>query len=85
MNERTYHKVLSSVVHKLLHPLLAVLTPHMRLYKQLNWTRPTSKRQCAWSPNHEFVGSGCRRWTVSAVRTALRSRAQYMPSIFPPR
>jgi hypothetical protein len=34
MNERTYHKVLSTVVHKLLHPILAVLTPHMRLYKQ---------------------------------------------------
>jgi hypothetical protein len=33
MNERTYHKVLSTVVHELLHPLLAVLTPHMRLYK----------------------------------------------------
>jgi hypothetical protein len=41
--------------------------------------------QCAWSPNHEFAGSGCRRRTVSAVRTALRSRAQYMSSIFPPR
>jgi hypothetical protein len=33
MNERTYHEVLSTVVHELLHPLLAVLTPHMRLYK----------------------------------------------------
>jgi len=33
MNEQTYHKVVSTVVHKLLHPLLAVLTPHMRLYK----------------------------------------------------
>ena len=44
MNERTYHKVLSTVVHKLLHPLLAVLTPHMRLYKQLYWTRLSSKR-----------------------------------------
>jgi hypothetical protein len=30
MNERTYHEVLSTVVHELLHPLLAVLTPHMR-------------------------------------------------------
>jgi hypothetical protein len=33
MIERTYHKVLSMVVHELLHPLLAVLTPHVRLYK----------------------------------------------------
>jgi hypothetical protein len=31
MNEQTYHEVLSTVVHELLHPLLAVLTPHMRL------------------------------------------------------
>jgi len=45
MNERTYHEVLSTVVHELLHPLLAVLTPHMRLYKQLHWTRFTSKRR----------------------------------------
>jgi hypothetical protein len=45
MNERTYHEVLSTVVHELLHPLLAVLTPHMRLYKQLHWTRLTSKRR----------------------------------------
>jgi len=45
MNERTYHEVLSMVVHKLLHPLLAVLTPHMRLYKQLHGTRLTSKRR----------------------------------------
>jgi len=45
MNERTYHKVLSTVVHELLHPLLAVLTPHMRLYKQLHWTWFTSKRR----------------------------------------
>jgi hypothetical protein len=33
MIERTYHEVLSTVVHELLHPLLAVLTLHMRLYK----------------------------------------------------
>jgi len=31
MNEQTYHEVLSTVVHELLPPLLAVLTPHMRL------------------------------------------------------
>jgi hypothetical protein len=37
---------------------------------------------CAWSPNHEFVGSGCRRHTVSAVRTAQTSHAQYMPPIY---
>jgi len=35
MVERTYHKVLSAVVDALLHPPLAVFTPHMRLYKQL--------------------------------------------------
>ena len=44
MIERTYHEVLSTVVHELLHPLLAILTPYMRLYKQLHWTRLTSKR-----------------------------------------
>jgi hypothetical protein len=36
MIERTYHEVLSMVVHELLHSLLAILTPHMRLYKQLH-------------------------------------------------
>jgi hypothetical protein len=45
MNERTYHEVLSMVVYELLHPLLAVLTPYMRLYKQLHWTRLKSKRR----------------------------------------
>jgi hypothetical protein len=45
MIERTYHEVLSTVVHELLHPLLAVLTPHMHLYKQLHWTRLMSKRR----------------------------------------
>jgi len=45
MNERTYHEVLSTVVLELLHPLLAVFTPHMRLYKQLHWTWFTSKRR----------------------------------------
>jgi hypothetical protein len=45
MIDRTYHKVLSTVVHELLHPLLAVLTPHVRLYKQLHWTQLTSKRR----------------------------------------
>jgi hypothetical protein len=45
MNERTYHEVLSTVVHELLHPLLVVLTSHMRLYKLLHWTRFTSKRR----------------------------------------
>jgi len=44
MNERTYHEVLSKVVHELLHPLLAVLTKHMRLYKELHWIGLTSKR-----------------------------------------
>jgi hypothetical protein len=45
MIERTYHKVLRTVVHELLHPLLVVLTPHVRLYKQLHWARLTSKRR----------------------------------------
>ena len=35
MVEQTYHEVLSVVVNKLLHPLLAVFTSHMHLYKQL--------------------------------------------------
>ena len=35
MIERTYHEVLSMVVHELLHPFLAILTSHVRLYKQL--------------------------------------------------
>jgi hypothetical protein len=43
MVEWTYHKVLRAVVNELLHPLLAVLTSHMRLYKQLHWARLTSK------------------------------------------
>jgi hypothetical protein len=45
MIERTYHKVLSMVVHELMHPFLAVLTPHVRLYKQLHWVQLTSKRR----------------------------------------
>jgi hypothetical protein len=45
MVEQTYHKVLSTVVNELLRPLLAVLTPHMRLNKQLHWARLTSKRR----------------------------------------
>jgi hypothetical protein len=44
MVERTYHEVLSVVVDKLLHPPLAVCTPHVRLHKQLHWARLTSKR-----------------------------------------
>jgi len=45
MVEQTNHKVLSTVVNKLLCPLLAVLTAHMRLNKQLHWARLTSKRR----------------------------------------
>jgi hypothetical protein len=45
MVEQTYHKVLSVVVNELLHPLLAVLTPHVHLYKQLHWAQLTSKRR----------------------------------------
>jgi hypothetical protein len=29
MVERTYHKILSAVIDELLHPLLAVFTPHV--------------------------------------------------------
>jgi hypothetical protein len=45
MIERIYHEVLSTVIHELLHPFLAVLTPHVRIYKQLHWARLTSKRR----------------------------------------
>jgi hypothetical protein len=45
MVEQTYHEVLSTVVNKLLHPLLAVLTPHVRLHKQLHRAQLTSKRR----------------------------------------
>jgi hypothetical protein len=45
MVEQTYHKVLSTIVNELLRHLLAVLTPHVRLNKQLHWARLTSKRR----------------------------------------
>jgi hypothetical protein len=45
MVEQTYHEVLSTVVNELLRPFLAVLTPHVRLYKQLHRARLTSKRR----------------------------------------
>ena len=45
MVERTSHKVLNAVVNELLHPLLAVFTPHVRLYKQLHWAWLTFKRR----------------------------------------
>ena len=45
MVKQTYDKVLSAVVNKLLHLLLAILTPHVRLNKQLHWARLTSKRR----------------------------------------
>ena len=35
MVEQTHHKLLSTVVNELLRPLLAVMTPHVRLHKQL--------------------------------------------------
>jgi len=44
MVEQTYHKVLSTVVNELLGPLLAVLTPHVHLNKQLHWARFMFKR-----------------------------------------
>jgi hypothetical protein len=45
MVEQTYYKVLSTVVNELLRPLLGVLTPHVRLNKQLHWARHTSKKR----------------------------------------
>jgi len=45
MVEQTYHEVLSAVVDKLLHPSLAIFTPHVRFHKQLYWGRLTSKRR----------------------------------------
>jgi hypothetical protein len=45
MVKQTYHKVLSTVINELLRPLLAVLTPHVHLNKQLHWARLTSKRR----------------------------------------
>jgi len=33
MVEQTYHEMLSTVINELLRPLLAVLTPHVRLHK----------------------------------------------------
>jgi hypothetical protein len=44
MVERTYHKVLSTIVNELLHLFLVIFTPHVRLYKQLCWARLMSKR-----------------------------------------
>jgi hypothetical protein len=45
MVEQIYREMLSTVVNELLLPLLAVLTPHMRLHKQLYQARLTSKRR----------------------------------------
>jgi len=45
MVEQIYLEVLSTVVNELLRPLLAVLTPHVRLHKQLHRARLTSKRR----------------------------------------
>jgi hypothetical protein len=45
MVEQTYYEMLSTVINELLHPLLAVLTPHMRLHKQLHQARLTFKRR----------------------------------------
>jgi hypothetical protein len=45
MVEQTYHEMLSTVINELLPPLLAVLTSHVRLHKQLHRARLTSKRR----------------------------------------
>ena len=45
MVEQTYHEMLSTVINELLRPLLAVLTSHVCLHKQLHRARLTSKRR----------------------------------------
>jgi hypothetical protein len=45
MVEQTYHEMLSTVINELLRPFLAVLTPHVRLHKQLHRARLMSKRR----------------------------------------
>jgi hypothetical protein len=45
MVEQTYHKMLGTVINELLCPLLAVLTPRMRLHTQLHRARLTSKKR----------------------------------------
>jgi len=45
MVEQTYHEMLRMVINELLRPLLAVLTPYVRLYKQLHRARLMSKRR----------------------------------------
>jgi len=47
----------------------------------VHWTKWS--RRCAWSPNHEFVSSGCRHQTMSFVWTAQTSCAQYIAAIYP--
>jgi hypothetical protein len=42
MVELTYNKMLSAVVDELLHPLLAIFTPHVGLHKKLYWAWLTS-------------------------------------------
>jgi len=49
----------------------------------VRWTGQSHR--CAWSPNHEFSGSGCRHRNVSIVWTAQTSCAQYMWTIYPTR
>jgi len=45
MVEQIYHEMLSMVINELLRPILAVLTPSVRLHKQLHRARLTSKRR----------------------------------------
>jgi len=45
MVEQTYHEILRTVINELLHPLMAVLTPHVCLHKQLHRARLTSKKR----------------------------------------
>ena len=43
MVEQTYHEMLSTIVNALLHALLVVLTPNVRLHKEFHRARLTSR------------------------------------------
>jgi len=45
MGEQTYHEMLRTIINELVRPLLAVLTSHVRLHKQLHRARLKSKRR----------------------------------------
>ena len=63
MVEQTYHKMLSTVVNELLRPLLAVMTSHVRLHKQLHRARLTSKRRSLYWK--KFINNKLIEWYIS--------------------